>query len=151
MPRKSPSPPGGLPRRRCRHGPVVEMVVAGLVTSPRPVVPALSCLSRPPLSPLSWSELATVRRGSDRTPPVALACSHDDLARSIDIALRVASTIDDVAHVVSCVSRREEVIGCLCEDLSVAFCVGHARQAVGDLGQNPANFTRRLHGSSEVG
>jgi hypothetical protein len=63
------------------------------------------------------------------------------LARSIDVALRVASTIDDVAHAVSWVSRREEVIDCLCEDLSVTFCVEHARQAVGDLGQNPTNFT----------
>jgi hypothetical protein len=37
------------------------------------------------------------------------------------------------------------------KDLSVALCVQSAEQVVGDLGQNSANFTRRVQGSSKVG
>jgi hypothetical protein len=37
------------------------------------------------------------------------------------------------------------------EDLSIALRIQSAGQAVGDLGQNFADFTRHVHGSNEVG
>jgi hypothetical protein len=43
------------------------------------------------------------------------------------------------------------VIGCLSEQPSIALGVGSPREAISYPSQHPSNFTRRVHGSGEVG
>jgi hypothetical protein len=43
------------------------------------------------------------------------------------------------------------VIGCLSEQPLIALGVGSPREAISYPSQHPSNFTRRVHGSGEVG
>jgi hypothetical protein len=43
------------------------------------------------------------------------------------------------------------MVGCLSEQSSIALGVGSPRQPIGYPSQYPSNFTRRVHGSGEVG
>jgi hypothetical protein len=47
--------------------------------------------------------------------------------------------------------KGKKMVHCLGEDLSVAFRVRGTWKVVGDLSQNPADFTRHVKGSSKVG
>jgi hypothetical protein len=43
------------------------------------------------------------------------------------------------------------VIGCLSEQPPIALSVGGPREAISYPSQHPSDFTRRVHGSGEVG
>jgi hypothetical protein len=43
------------------------------------------------------------------------------------------------------------VIGCLSEQPPIALGVGSPREPISYLSQHPSDFTRRIHGSGEVG
>jgi hypothetical protein len=43
------------------------------------------------------------------------------------------------------------VIGCLSEQPSIALDVGSPREPISYSSQHPSDFTRRVHGSGEVG
>jgi hypothetical protein len=43
------------------------------------------------------------------------------------------------------------VIGCLSEQPPITLSVGSSREAISYLSQHSTDFTRRVHGSSEVG
>jgi hypothetical protein len=43
------------------------------------------------------------------------------------------------------------MIGCLSEQPPIALGVGSPREAISYLSQHPSDFTRRVHGSGEVG
>jgi hypothetical protein len=73
------------------------------------------------------------------------------IVRSVDSALRFPPTIDGVAHFVWWMGEGKKMGRLLSEDLLVAFSVWGAWQAVDDLNQDFADFTRRVQCSSEVG
>jgi hypothetical protein len=43
------------------------------------------------------------------------------------------------------------MVGCLSEQSSIAFGVGSPREPISYPSQHPSDFTRRVHGSGEVG
>jgi hypothetical protein len=73
------------------------------------------------------------------------------IMRSVDVAPRVSSLVDVVAHFVCRMDEGKKMVHCLGEDLLVAFRIRGARQAVGDLSQGSTNFTRRVQCLSEIG
>jgi hypothetical protein len=72
------------------------------------------------------------------------------IAQIVDVAPRISSTVDDVAHVVGQMGEGKKMVRRLSEDLPLTFRVRGARQVIGDLSQGSTDFTRRVQCSSKI-